>query len=145
MNDEEARKVAAGFLKYLREGNEKLIRKYPKKEILMALGRFKSDERHNIWYKAMENRVNEIIQSQRITRRDFIAYAIGIVGIIIAVALGVKNRQLESTKQEVNNFTQIMQQHNYYDSLPEEIRIQINNIAEATGPQVTFFRPGNSE
>ena len=145
MNDEEARKVAADFLKYLREGNEKLIRKYSKKEILMGLSRFKSDERHKRWYKAMENRVDEITQSQRITRRDFIAYAIGIVGIIIAVVLGVKNKQLEGTKQEVNNFLQIMQQHNYYDSLPEEIRKQINNIAEATGSQVTFSRPDNSE
>ena len=60
MNQEEARKIATDFHQSLNSGDDVIVKKYSRKEILMALNQFSPQDQRHLWYKAMLDRANEL-------------------------------------------------------------------------------------
>ena len=53
---------------------------------------------------------------------------IGIAGIILAVLLGVRNTQLESTQKQIRDYAKTIKQNYEYEKVPDIIRYQIDKI-----------------
>lgn len=82
--------------------------------------------------------MNKLEARNKIALKDYIGYGLAVVSICVAVVLGLQKQGLVEKNEQINQYTQVIQQNNYYNQLPTEIKIQIENIAEASGNVVTF-------
>jgi len=71
-------------------------------------------------------------------KRDYIGWWIGILGIILSLIFGLRNKELEDNKQQIYNHAQNIQQYITYNnySLPETIGKELQSIEVASGPTV---------
>lgn len=79
----------------------------------------------------------------KVILKDYIGWGIGILGIAIAIILGIKNNKLENNQQVVYNHVQTILQFYNYNALPELVKEHVSSIAEASAPvgrNKVFFR-----
>lgn len=139
MNLEEAQKIANDFNSYLESGDDNTVKKYNIKELRMAIHKLPNDYRNKTWYKAMEDRIEDI-KSSKFSVKNYIEYSFTIISILLAIIFGMQKQELVENKNQVNNYTKIIQQNNYYQQLPLEIREQIDNIAAATSDTLVMAK-----
>jgi hypothetical protein len=82
--------------------------------------------------------MNKRKEKNKIELKDYIEYGLIVISILVAIVFGLQKQELVENTRQINQSTQIIQQNNYYNQLPIEIRVQIENIAEASGNVVTF-------
>ena len=82
------------------------------------------------------------VKMNKITFKDCIGWSIAIIGVIVAIILGLKNKaltienkQLVDNRQEIHFHAQTIQQ-NYFNDLPSAVQDHIASIAIASGPVV---------
>lgn len=77
-----------------------------------------------------------------ITRKDIIGWVvmliIAIIGMVKINVVVTENKQLKEDKKEVNLYVKNLQQNNYYNTLPPDIKNGINKIAEVSGSTVAM-------
>jgi hypothetical protein len=76
----------------------------------------------------------------KITLKDYIAWSLTSISIIISVLLGLKNKQLETNRSIIHTSIQNVQQYtvNNNYNLPPLIQQELKNIAFAAGESITF-------
>lgn len=75
--------------------------------------------------------MNKLGAKNKIALKDYITYGLATLSIFVNIVLAGKMVQ-------INQSTQIIQQNNYYNQLPSEIRGQIDKIEETSGNVMTF-------
>ena len=84
MDIDDVLKVAENFRKSLDTGDKNLIKKYSKRELLMALNRIHTGDRNKLWYKEIEKCIKEIDK----TKESWIdKVLIFILGIMVALVV----------------------------------------------------------
>ncbi|MFA5337434.1 MAG: hypothetical protein WC330_03775 [Candidatus Omnitrophota bacterium] len=87
------------------------------------------------WVKEEEDRL-----ANKIKLRDYISFGIGLLGIVVAVMLGVRNKELEDSRQQIHDEAKIVQQYitNNNYNFPAEVVKAVNNITTVSGDVVVI-------